>query len=230
MSPPHARTGSLHHELCRGIVEEGAIPARNVLQARLRCSGAELDEALDALADAHGVVLHPGTHRVWVIHPFSLAPTPFLVESERRTWWGNCAWCSFGIAVLAGGTCAITSTLAAEREQVQLIVRDGQLNRTDLVVHFPIPMVQAWENVIYTCSTMLLFKDEEHVDEWTARHRMPRGDVQPVSKVLELAKRWYGDYLNPNWTKKTTADARAIFTDVGFTHAVWSLPSHDGRF
>jgi hypothetical protein len=50
----------------------------------------------------------------------------------------------------------------------------------------------------YTCSMMLQFKDEAHVDEWSARHRIPRGDVQPVAKVLPLATRWYGEHLRPD--------------------------------
>jgi hypothetical protein len=230
MTQPNKRPGQLHYELSRGLVEACSIPSRDELQARLNCSPADLDRAFEELAEAHGVVLHPASHRVWAIHPFSLAPTPFLVESGNKKWWGNCAWCSLGIAVLVGGSCVITTTLGAESERVQLTVQDGQLNRSDLVVHFPIPMMQAWDNVVYTCSTMLLFKDEEPVAEWSARHGIPRGDIQPVTKVLELAKRWYGEHLRPDWKKKSLAEARAIFAALGFVHPVWSLPSQDGRF
>lgn len=226
----NTRCGRLHYELCRSLVETCTIPSTDELQARLSCSPDDLDRAFEELAEAHGVVLHPASHRVWAIHPFSLAPTPFLVESGEKTWWGNCAWCSLGIAVLVGGSCVITTTLGAESEQVQLTVNDGRLNRSDLVVHFPIPMMQAWDNVVYTCSTMLLFKDAEHVADWSARHAMPRGDIQPVTKVLELAKRWYGEHLRPDWKKKTLAEARAIFAELGFVHPVWSLPSQDERF
>ena len=224
------RAGRLHYELIRGLVETCSIPSPEELQARLDCSSPELDRAFEELASAHGVVLHPASHNVWAIHPFSLAPTLFLVESGQRKWWGNCAWCSLGIAVLVGDPCVITTTLGAEREQVQLTVADGEVNRRDLVVHFPIPMQRAWDNVVYTCSTMLLFKDENHVNEWSARHRIPRGDVQPVTTVLELSRRWYGEHLRPEWTKKSVADARTIFAELGLVHPVWSLPAHDGRF
>jgi hypothetical protein len=222
--------GLLHYELLRGIIDAGAIPSNEELQQRMHCSAAELDRAFDELADVHGVLLHPGTRKVWAIHPFSAAPTPFLVESNGKKWWGNCAWCSLGIAVLVGGFCVITTTLGAEGEQIQLTVDDGRLSRTDLVVHFPIPMTRAWDNVVYTCSTMLLFEDEEQVSEWSVRHRVPRGDVQPVAQVHELAKRWYGEHLRRDWTKKSIAEARAIFEDLGFHHPVWSLPAESGRF
>lgn len=231
MTQSGTRPGRLHHELIQGLVERCSLPSRDELQARLGCaSSEELDRAFEELAGLHGVVLHPASHDVWAIHPFSLAPTPFLVESGEKKWWGNCAWCSLGISVLAGGPCVITTTLGAENEQVRLTVENGQVDRSDLVVHFPIPMTQAWDNVVYTCSTMLLFKDEKQVAEWCARHRIPRGDVQPVARVLELAKRWYGEHLRPDWTKKSITEARAIFTDLGFVHPVWSLPSVEGRF
>jgi hypothetical protein len=230
MTQPSARTSRLHYELIRGLVDTGSIPDRLALQSALNCSSSELNAAFEELADLHGVVLHPSSRDVWVIHPFSLAPTTFLVESGDRRWWGNCAWCSLGIAVLVGKRCTITTTLGAEGEQVRLAVEHGQPDRNDLVVHFPIPMTNAWDNVIYTCSTMLLFRDARQVDEWSARHRIPRGDVQPVARVLELSKRWYGEHLRPDWTKKSVAEARALFAELGFTHPVWHLPPEEGRF
>lgn len=222
--------GRLHYELIRSLVETCAVPSQDELQVRLGCSSQQLDRAFDELAAAHGVVLHPASHEVWAIHPFSLAPTPFVVESGGRKWWGNCAWCSLGIAVLVGGTCVITTTLGAEGEQARLTIEDGRVTPNNLVVHFPIPMTRAWDNVIYTCSTMLLFKDEDHVAEWSARHRIPRGDIQPVAKVLELAQRWYGEHLRPDWTKKNLAEARAIFAGLGLVHPVWALPFTAERF
>ncbi|HKQ20033.1 MAG TPA: alkylmercury lyase family protein [Candidatus Eisenbacteria bacterium] len=230
MTQQSTRAGQLHYELIRGFIDTCAVPSREELQARLSCSSAELGLAIEDLEDAHGIVLHPGTHKVWAVHPFSAAPTPFVVQSGKKKWWGNCTWCSLGIAVLVGEPCTIVTTLGAETDQVALTVDEGKLNRTDLVVHFPIPMSQAWENVVYTCSTMLLFKDENHVAEWCKRHRIPQGDVQPVEKVLELAKRWYTEHLSPDWTKKSANEARAIFTELGFTHPVWALPASEGRF
>lgn len=91
-------------------------------------------------------------------------------------------------------------------------------------------MTRAWDNVVYTCSTMLLFKDAAQVADWSARHRIPQGDIQPVTTVLELARRWYGEYLRPDWRKKSVAEARAIFTELGLVHPVWHLPPQDGRF
>lgn len=223
-------TGRLHHELLRSLIDRGVLPSHDELQARLGCSATDLDLAFDELSQQHGVVLHPGTRQVWAIHPFSLAPTMFMVQSGERKWWGNCAWCSLGIAALIGSPCEITTTLGAEGEQVRLTVADGRLNRADLVVHFPVPMTRAWDNVIYTCSTMLIFRDHAQVRDWSARHQIAVGDIQPVTKVLDLAIRWYGEYARPDWRKRTVAEAREVFAELGLTHPVWELPPGDGRF
>ena len=84
---------TLHHTILRGVVERGFAPSPEELAARFACSRGELAAALRALMDDHGVVLHPGSDEVWVIHPFSTAPTGFVVRSRDRRWWGGCAWC-----------------------------------------------------------------------------------------------------------------------------------------
>lgn len=225
-----ARSGRLHHELIRGLLETGMVPPDSALRAVLDCPASELEALFDALADQHGVVLHPNSHRVWVIHPFSLAPTSFLVRSGERRWWGCCAWCSLGIAALVDAPCTITSSLGAEDDRVTLTVAGGAVTPADLVVHFPVPMAHAWDNVIYTCSMMQLFRDEAQVRDWSRRHGVEVGDIQPVSTVLELAKRWYGEHLRPDWRKKTAAEAAAVFSGLGLTHPVWDVGAMSGRF
>ncbi|MEM1178579.1 MAG: alkylmercury lyase family protein [Acidobacteriota bacterium] len=222
--------GPLHSEVLRSVVDRGCAPERRTLRSRLRCSAEELDRAFDRLVEIHGVVPHPGTRDVWVIHPFSLAPTPFVVDAGPRRWWGPCAWCSLGIAALVDEPCVITSTLGAGTEQVRLEIAEGRVDQGDLVVHFPIPMVKAWDNVIFTCSTMLLFRDRAEVAAWADRHHLPVGDIQPVAKVFEMAKVWYGQHLSPTWKKISIPEARAVFERLGFTHPIWHLPSEGSEF
>ncbi|MBF5060181.1 hypothetical protein NEPTK9_001712 [Candidatus Neptunochlamydia vexilliferae] len=70
-----------------------------------------------------------------------------------------------GAAALIDEDVTIKATLGGEGKQVTLTIKDGELQNKDLYVHFPIPMTQAWDNVTYTCSTMLLFSSEEGVDQ-----------------------------------------------------------------
>src|SRR5262245_51890407 len=130
-------TGYLHYQLVRALLDTCSVPDNTVLADRLHCSVSDLERWLDALALQHGVVLHPNSHRVWVVHPFSLAPTPFLVRAGERRWWGNCAWCSLGIATLVDEPCTITSSLGAEEERVVITIENGHAKPDDLLVHFP---------------------------------------------------------------------------------------------
>src|SRR4051812_19493554 len=92
--------GQLHYAIIKHIVDHGYAPDTDALSAIFGVTHNEIVTALNNLQEYHGVVLHPGESKIWVIHPFSLAPTNFLVRSNNGLWWGNCAWCSLGIAAL----------------------------------------------------------------------------------------------------------------------------------
>lgn len=221
---------SLHHAILRFLIERGFAPDVTELSTMLEASQEDVIAGLQKLQEDHGVVLHPNSSKVWVIHPFSTAPTNFVVRTAHQEWWGNCAWCSLGVAALLNQDLSITTTLGAVGEQVRLDIRRGELVDTDYVVHFPVPMRRAWDNVLYTCSVMLLFRNERDVDSWCAAHRIPRGDVQPVSKIWEFAKAWYGNHLNPQWTKWTNEQALQLFRQFGLEAETWNIPVSQGRF
>ena len=145
------------------------------------------------------------------------------MRSSIGEWWGNCAWCSLGVAALVKEDVTITTSLGAEGETTKIAIIDEKIQEKDLVVHFPIAMQKAWDNVVYTCSNMLVFRNEEQVDTWTQKHNIPKGDVQPIAKIWAFAQKWYGNHLNPNWEKWTVAEAKAIFEAFDLVHAVWEL-------
>jgi hypothetical protein len=221
---------SLHHAIAEHFVASGHAPTVAQLSAQFGCTPAQMTDGLRALEAYHGVVLHPRSAEIWAMHPFSNAPTAFWVESARGAWWGNCAWCSLGIAAVLGDDVTITSRFGGEGESVVITVRDGVVEPATHVVHFPVPMMQAWDNVTYTCSVMLVFPSVEAVDAWSARHAVPRGDVQPIGRVWELARAWYANHRSPTWMKWSSDEASAIFARVGLTGPVWELPQTAGRF
>lgn len=223
-------TSLLHHEIIEYFIEHGFAPSIAALSAVLDQPRESVTAALHALQNAHGVVLHPTSSEIWVAHPFSSAPTNFWVRSAGRAWWGNCAWCSMGIVALLGSDASITTTLGGESKQVAVGVVDGAVSPAELLVHFPTPMQHAWDNVVYTCSNMLLFDSEAAVDSWCARHRMPRGDVQPLEKIWKFARVWYGRHRDPEWTKWSPTEAKEIFSTFGLSGPTWEIPDLGDRF
>ena len=222
--------GLLHSAILRHIIDKGYAPDTTILARQLETTEQEIVDALYALQDYHGVVLHPNEARVWVIHPFSLAPTNFLVKSEKGQWWGNCAWCSLGVAALLKEDVTITTRIGAYDKQVVVSIKDGIIQEKNLYVHFPISMKKAWDNVIYTCSNMLVFEDDDQIDQWSKRHNIPKGDVQPIDTVWAFSKEWYGNHLNPEWKKWTTQQASEIFARYNLTGPIWQLQASGERF
>jgi hypothetical protein len=49
----------------------------------------QIREVLDALAEKHVLVLHPGSHEIWMAMPFSAIPTAFRVIRGGSVWWAN---------------------------------------------------------------------------------------------------------------------------------------------
>jgi Alkylmercury lyase len=221
---------TLHYVILTEIIRNGYAPDVPALSDILASTEEEVKEALHGLQAYHGVVLHPGEPKIWVIHPFSLAPTNFYVESKRGAWWGNCAWCSLGVAALIKEDLTITTTFGAQGERLVIHIRNGEIQEKDLFVHFPVPMAKAWDNVIYTCSNMLVFRSEMQVDEWASRHNIPKGDIQPIDKIWAFSKKWYGNHLNPDWKKWTIDEAKTIFAEFELNHPIWDLEDSKERF
>ena len=222
--------GFLHFTILKYIIDKGFAPNIETLSVLLNTDKAEIEKGLYALQDYHGVVLHPNSPKIWVIHPFSLAPTNFLVKSAKGQWWGNCAWCSLGVAALLKEDLTITTNLGAHDEQVVINIINGELQEKKFCVHFPIPMRNAWDNVIYTCSNMLVFKDRDQINEWAKRHNISKGDVQPIDNVWNFSKKWYGNHLNPEWEKWTMQDAKDIFLQFNLNDKIWDIETSNSRF
>ena len=227
---PETLNATLHYTLIRHILDHGYAPDTQELSRILDLPEEATVSALKRLAEDHGVVLHPQQPDIWAIHPFSLAPTAFWVRSGDGAWWGNCGWCSLGIAALVAEDVTISTSFGAEGRPVDLHIRSGRMIEDNYLIHFPVPMRKCWDNVVYACSNMLIFENEAAVDAWCRRHRMPKGDIQPLSQFWEFAKEWYGKHLDPHWRKWTSEEARALFHRHGLGGDTWEIPSSKGRF
>ena len=44
-----------------------------------------------------------------------------------------------------------------------------------------------------------------------------------MAQLAHLARRWYGDRLDPGWRPRTVAESQAILDEVGLTGPAWRL-------
>jgi len=214
---------TIRGELTRAIARLGHAPGNAELAASVGCSLAECEAALLALAEAHALLLHPGTTKPWAVHPFALSPGSCWVEMAERGWWANCVYCAFGIAHAVGGDADIFTRRGGERHPLQLRIRDGDLLDRDLLFHLSTPPRAWWDNVIHACATFQPFDSEAQIDDWCARHALPKGAVVPLPIMWRFAGDWYGSYLSAPWRKRSAAEIEQIFARHGFTAPFWSL-------
>lgn len=240
---------TLRIAIVRHIVERGHAPDARTLAAQYDCTAEQVEASLVRLHEHHGLVLHPHSHRVWLAHPFSTAPTHFYMERSAvvaappvaggsasadvdrggaaHGWWANCAKCALGAAAIAGGEVTIYTRLGAEREPLALrVTADGPdpLQSRDLVMHVALPVAHWWDNVCYTCSTILFFRDEARVNAWSAAHGINRGAILTMRQAWDLARLWYGNALSPDWRRKTAHEAEELFERLGLTGDFWRVP------
>lgn len=221
---------NLHFTIIKEIINNGFAPSVDSLAEILQTHKEDIVKGLFDLQEYHGVVLHPNEPKIWVIHPFSLAPTNFYVKSKQGEWWGNCAWCSLGIAALLKEDVQIITTIGAETKQIAINIIDGQIQEKQYYVHFPIAMKKAWDNVIYTCSNMLLFENEGQIEAWSRKHNIPKGDIQAIENIWNFSKKWYGNHLNTDWKKWTIEEAKHMFSEFELNSEIWQLDDSTERF
>lgn len=213
----------LRIQINRYIFSNGYAPSTFEMCAMLDADELIIKKGLRHLAKNRAIVLHPNSYEIWVAHPFATSPTLFWVVSGSKKWWGNCAWCSLGIAALANCDTTIFTKTCGEAESLQITITEGRIAQKDLLVHFAIPARRLWDNVIYSCANMLVFRTTEQVDEWCKRHNVAKGQVVPIEQAWDLAIAWYGNYLDDAWTRKSRQQAESIFEKVGLNDSFWRL-------
>jgi hypothetical protein len=57
--------------------------------AHFGISIAATERSYQRLADAHHIALAPGSHLIWMAHPFSGLATDYMAELEYKRYWGN---------------------------------------------------------------------------------------------------------------------------------------------
>jgi hypothetical protein len=49
------------------------------------------------------------------------------------------------------------------------------------------------------------------------------GELVDLTTLRELAQRWYGNRLDPDWRPRTLAESQAILDSVGLTGDFWRV-------
>ena len=67
----------------------------------------------------------------------------------------------------------------------------------------------------------MLFRSEEHLENWRSTHREHQGETLPLAQLWDLAAAWYHNRLDPDFTGRTIPEVQGIFRKVGLTSPFW---------
>lgn len=139
----------LRNATYRLFVELGRAPTAGEVTSATGTTAPAVHGGWARLHEAHAVVLDD-TGGLRMLNPFSVVPTPFLVEAAGRSWYANCAWDAFGIGSALHVDSVIRTTCADCRELLEIEVLDGRPNDTNPVFHVLVPARSWWNDIGFT--------------------------------------------------------------------------------
>lgn len=139
----------LRNATYRRFVELGRAPSAAEVVDVTGPSETAVRDGWRRLHDAHALVLDQAGE-IRMANPFAAQPTSFRVEAAGRSWFANCAWDAFGIGAALNTDSTIHTECADCRAPLDIVVRDGRPDDTDLVFHVLVPAASWWDDIGYT--------------------------------------------------------------------------------
>jgi len=139
--------------LYRMFLELGRCPSSAEVAGSLQCAVSEVTKAFHELADAHKLVLQPGTGEVLMANPLSAVSTPFVVETQAdagvKSWYGNCIWDALGVIAMLQCDGQVLTSCGCCGESMTVSVHKGEVEAEPRgMVHFAIPAKRWWDDIV----------------------------------------------------------------------------------
>ena len=64
-------------------------PTTRQVSEHLKVSIASVENSLERLANSHDIALAPGSHSIWMAHPFSGIPTSYVAIIGQKKYYAN---------------------------------------------------------------------------------------------------------------------------------------------
>ncbi len=131
------------------VVNTGRAPSIEDVVAVEGGDMAEIANAFRELAQAHVVVLKPGTTELWSAPPFSAVPTGFRAQNSRGSWYAPCAWDMFGVPAALKSDAALDARCAWSGDPLPAAIRNGDASGAG-IIHLVVPARHFWDDIFYT--------------------------------------------------------------------------------
>jgi hypothetical protein len=137
-------------QLYREFVRTGRAPSTVQLAETMRLAVEDLRAALERLASAKAIVLQPESRDVLIAAPLCAVPTPFLVHTGARSYFGTCIWDGLGILAMLKTDGTLETSCPCCGEALAIEIRGGKPLSDRGIVHFAVPARRWWENIVFT--------------------------------------------------------------------------------
>lgn len=132
------------------FLEHSRPPTVEQTAEALQATSAAVMLAYGRLARRRVLVLEEDGRDIRMAMPFSAVETPFEVRAIERKWYANCAWDALGIPAMLNCDARIVTRCGDCGDPVTLAVMDGEVVGDEEVVHFAVPALRWWENIVFT--------------------------------------------------------------------------------
>ena len=150
MTPISDSDLDIRYRIYRHFAEHGRAPGYAEIARAVGAPSEAVRAAYHRLHERHMLFLEPGSDAIRIANPFSAVPTPYTVTAGERSWWANCAWDAFGIAVALGIDARISARYPGNAGTVDLEIADGKVDGKGNLVYFALPFRQWYDDLVYT--------------------------------------------------------------------------------
>ena len=137
-------------EIYRSFIDDQRAPVPSEIALRLELDLEDVESSLKQLNDDDVIALVPGTHFIWLAHPFSAMDAPFRVFNNSSSWDAICIWDALGVLALMNESGRVETTCPDCGESLTVEVSDGAVEPSGHVVHFEVPASRWYEDIGYT--------------------------------------------------------------------------------
>ena len=125
-------------------------PSVDEAASRFDLTSEEAASTYEMLHQRHALFLQPETHDILMANPFSGVETPFHVHANKKTYFANCAWDSFGIPAALDTDATIEAVCSQSGEKIHLTVLNQDVQDSDAMVHFLVPFKNWYNDLPFT--------------------------------------------------------------------------------
>lgn len=140
----------IRHQIYQFFADRCRPPTSYEISERFKLPPDVVELAFRRLHDRHMIFLNAATGQIRMANPFSAVPTNYRVRAGEKVWWANCAWDTLGIAAALNLDVDIEANHPGDGQTLSLKVLRGEVTEPDLLVYFPLPCQQWYDDLVYT--------------------------------------------------------------------------------